>query len=198
MTKVSVKLVVGIPSPAVLYYALGYGGTFNGGVKCSPAVEIDMDVGGSPSLNFPTPSWGATHRYRDEDTALVAGKPDWYRSLTAGAQATENGQLQRTVDNLNASFVELPDASHAVRFWVVGANPLLNAPAIDADITVGLRHRPGGFQYRVSGAHDGFPNYSISINGLAIYEWDCVLNGETPGALAPPMDRNVNLAWRDR
>jgi hypothetical protein len=124
LARVSVKLVVGIPSPAVMYYALGYGGTFNGGVKCSRAVEIYMDVAGSASLSFPVPSWGATHRYKDEDAPEVAG--DWYRSLAPGAQAIENGQLQRTVDNLNATFVELPDCQPHALHWKAGGLTVFN------------------------------------------------------------------------
>ncbi|EJL23950.1 DUF3238 domain-containing protein [Novosphingobium sp. AP12] len=198
MASLEIKLVVGIPSPAVQFYFAGIGGTFNGGVKCSPSPKIDLDVAGADSFSFPTLTWGTTHAYEDGDAPIVAGKPDWFRNLNAGAKPTESEQLARTPANLNAEFVAFAGASHAVKFWVVGANPLLAlAPAIDADIIVGLRKAGTKVQFAVSGAHDGFPNYTLSIGGKTVYSWDCVTHGETPSALKPPMDQSISLDWQD-
>ena len=141
---IEVKLKVFIPSEAVTYSVLGYGGTFNGGTKCEPAPTIDLDVGGSGSLDFPTPSWGMTRSYDNDDAEKVSGKPDWYRKLQAGAEVIEEMRLTRPEDNLNAVFVTPAGASHGVAFTVVGTNPLLSlAPAIDAEVTVALRRRKG-------------------------------------------------------
>lgn len=198
MASLEIKLVVGIPSPAVQFYFAGIGGTFNGGVKCSPSPKIDLDIAGAGSFTFPTPEWSTTHAYEDGDAPTVAGKPDWFRSLNAGAVATESERLARTLANLNAEFVAFAGASHAVKFSVVGANPLLAlAPAIDADIIVGLRKAGPKVQFAVAGGHDGFPNYTLSIGGKTVYFWDCVAKGETPSALKPPMDQSVKLDWQD-
>jgi hypothetical protein len=195
-TLVSVKLTVGIPSAAVHYTVLGYGGTFNGGIKCSPNPTIDLDKSGASSLTLPTPSWGITYAYNEPDSTPVPGKPDWFRALKTGAVAIESKQLVRTEDNLNAVFTSMSGASHAVKFMVIGANPLLSlAPAIDAEVTVGLRKNGTIIEYCVSGAHDGFPNYALEVGGKVVYSWDCVAKGESPNALKPPMDQTATVGW---
>ena len=196
-TAVIIKLEVFIPSEVVTYYAFGYGGTFNGGMKCNPAPVIDLDVAGSGSLTFSAPEWGETRAYDDADAIEVPGKPDWFRTLKPGAAVTEQGTLARTTDNLDAKFRAPDGATHGVFFKVVGANPLLSiAPAIDAEITVGLRKGGGGIEYMVDGAHDGFPDYRLSLDGKVVYAHDCVAKGETPGALKPWMDYSVDIGWK--
>jgi len=196
-TLVTVRLTVGIPSPAVLYKVLGYGGAFSGGTKCNPVVTIDLDKAGAGSMAFPTPAWSTTHGYKEEDAVAVAGKPDWFRNLRAGAAVQASRALERTVDNLNAKFVAVDGGTHGVQFTVVGANPLLLvAPAIDADITVGLRRQGGVLQFRVVGGHDGFPNYTLQVNDKTVHAWDCVARNQTPFALSPPMDQSVDISWR--
>jgi len=193
---VIVKLIVFIPSEAVTYSVLGYGGTFNGGVKCEPEPRIDLDIVGSASLSFTNPEWGETHEYEDDDAVQVGGKPDWYRSLKVGATAVNTKRLKRTVDNLNTSFATPDGATHGVFFKVVGANPLLSlAPAIDAEITVGFRKSGSHIQFMISGKHDGFPNYSLTLNEAEVYSHDCVAKNETPSALKPWMDYSVNKGW---
>jgi len=194
--EITVKLTVFIPSDAVTYSVLGYGGTFNGGVKCAPEPKIDLDVSGPGSLVFPTPSWGTTREYLDSDSLPVSGKPDWYRALKAGAAVQAEERLERTTDNLNATFAPPAGATHGVFFKVVGANPLLTlAPAIDAEITVGLRKRGSAVEYMVAGEHDGFPSYVLTLNGKEVYNHDCVAKGETPSALKPWMDISANIGW---
>jgi hypothetical protein len=196
-TSVIVKLTVQIPSP-IVYFVHGILGVFNGGVKCNPEVGIDLDKPGASSMSFPVPQWGSTREYRAKDTVAVIGKPDWYRSLLADAQEIRSQALQRTPENLNAQFAIPEGASHGVRFTVVGANPLLAAaPTIDADLTVGLRKKAGGgIEFRVDGKHDGFPNYTLHINGKAAYSYDCVSADESPLALSPPMDKTASVGWK--
>lgn len=196
-TNVSIKLSVGIPSEVVFFQVIGIGGAYNGGIKCNPNPTVDLDKTGGSSMTVPPLVWGATRSYADADALLVAGKPDWYRSLRAGAIPTGSATLERKPDNLNVEFTQFDGATHAVKFTVVGANPLLaGAPAIDAEITVGLRRSAGGIQYAVKGEHDGFPNYTLQINGKTVYAWDCVAAGEDPSALGPPMDQKVNSGWK--
>lgn len=194
---INVKLKVFIPSESVTFYFVGYGGTFNGGTKCEPSPTVDMDVAGDGSLNFPTPTWGITRSYNDDDALMVTGKPDWFRTLKVGAASLEEKRLERTDDNLNATFAKPNGASHGVKFIVVGANPLLSlAPAIDAEITVGLRKNSGKVEANASVKHDGFPSYVLSVNGKDIYTHECVSAGESPSALKPPMDYSSNVDWQ--
>ncbi len=193
---VTVKLKVFIPSEAVHYSVLGYGGTYNGGMKCEPSVTLDFSRSGPSSMSSTTPVWSVTKSYSEADGDLVPGKPEWFRKLRSGASVLQEKRLERTPSNLNARFVVPSGSTHGVIFNVVGANPLLSAPAIDADITVGLRRTAEAIQYMVSGAHDGFPCYSISINSQEIYLHDCVRLGENPSALKPPMDYRCDIGWR--
>lgn len=194
---IDIQLEIAIPSQVVHFSVLGYGGSFNGGIKCTPRVKIDLDAVGSGSLSFPTPSWGITRSYDDSNTLPIAGKPDWFRSLKSGAKPLQEMQLVRTLANLNAVFVTPPNSTHGVRFTVIGSNPLIAlAPPINADITIGLRKNGSAIQYQVSGDHDGFPNYRLMLNGAEIYAHDCVASDESPSALKPPMDYSVSLDWR--
>lgn len=194
---VKISLKVFIPSEAVTFSILGYGGTFNGGVKCEPAATIDLSMNGESSLSFPEPAWGETRSYDDTDASAVSGKPDWYRQLNSGAAVVETKRLDRTTDNLNATFEVPTGASHGVKFFVVGANPLLSyAPAIDAEIKVGLRIINGELEVMAAGSHDGFPSYSLVVNGMEIYSHDCVAEAQDPSDLAPPMEYSVDVDWR--
>ncbi|MGH8653935.1 MAG: hypothetical protein ACREYE_17980 [Gammaproteobacteria bacterium] len=137
-----------------------------------------------------------TKKYHENDALPVGDKPDWYRSLKAGAQAIASKQLERTTSNLDAAWSVPAGASHGVFLEVDGGNPLLSAaPNINAEIYLGFRGSVGIIEYMVSSEHDGFPNYQLQLNGKVIYAWDCVAQGETPGALKPPMDQTVSIGW---
>lgn len=195
-TKVDLELTVAIPSAAVLYSVLGYGGAFNGGAKCRPKAVVDLDKPGGNSLMVPQLAWEITYKYKDDDVVAVAGKPGWYRTLRSGATSIDSQTLERNVNNLNVQLVQMDGATHAVKFTVVGANPFLTlAPAIDADVVVGLRKVAGGIQYAVKGGHDGFPTYTLLVNGKQVYSWDCAANNKDPSALLPPMDQSVDTGW---
>jgi hypothetical protein len=198
-TNVTVKLAIGIPSAGVLYRdpIFGAGGAFNGGTKCAPAPVVDLDKQGAAALTIPPLGWEITHRYQDADALLVRGKPDWYRSLRPGATPTETATLARSPDNLEVQWAQLAGATHALKFTVNGTNPLLPeiAPDIDAAIIVGLRKQGGGIQYSVDGKHDGFPNYTLEINGKRVYLWDCVASGQDPSNLADLLGQAVKIGW---
>lgn len=197
MSSVVISLQIYIPSEAVRYSMLAYGGTFNGGSKCQLQAALDLDRSGDASLSAPKPSWAITHRYQDSDSVPLTGKPEWFQALKPGARSMEQGQLERTEANLRASFHRPGDATHGVRFIAVGANPLLKlAPAIDADVVVGLKKIEGRWHYMIAGEHDGFPNYTVTVGADTAYHHDCVVKNETPAALAPPMDYAINVGWR--
>jgi hypothetical protein len=193
---VSIKLTVGIPSEAV-YFSFIIGGTFNGGVKCGPSATLDLEKPGPDSLKVAALSWGTTHRYADADALTIAGQPDWFRRLKTGAQPSATATLERTAENLSVSFATLPGATHAVEILVKGGNPLLTgSPAIDAQLTVGLRKTSGAIEYCVVGEHDGFPNYNLQLNSKSVYAWDALQHGETPLALGGLVDVDVDIGWR--
>jgi len=198
-TNVTVKLTIGIPSEVVFYRdpILGSGGAFNGGTKCDPAPVIDLDRSGAASMTVPMLAWGTTLKYDDANALAVAGKPAWYRALRPGSVAIQTGSLQRKPENLDVLFAKMSGATHAVKFVVNGPNPLLSefAPDIDADITVGLRKAAGGIEYAVEGEHDGFPNYTLQINGKTVYVSDCVAKNLNPTALGGLVDQDVEIGW---
>lgn len=196
-TLVTIQLTIGIPGEIVLYQIAGFGDAFSAGMKCNPTSTIDLDRSGAGSMTLAPLAWSTTKRYGEADALPVAGKPDWYRSLRSGAQPTASEALERKPGNLDVTFAQMPSATHAVAFFVAGANPLLMVgPKIDAEITVGLRKGAGGIEYAVNGGHDGFPNYTLAINGKTVYAWDCVAKGEGPFALAAPMDQTVKIDWQ--
>lgn len=190
---VSVKLTIGIPSEAVYYLTYA----FSGGTKCSPSATLDLDQAGPTSLKLPELAWGSTREYASGDVSTIPGKPDWFRSLRPGAKPTGTATLARTADNLNVRWTSFDGASHAVKFIVDGGNPMMPvAPHIDAAILVGLRKAGGGVQFSVDGIHDGFPNYTLQINGKTVYEWDAVKQGEDPSALGGTGDQSIKIAWK--
>ncbi|SDG42188.1 hypothetical protein RZO07_14675 [Pseudomonas protegens] len=190
---IAVKLTIGIPSEIVYYLTYAY----NGGTKCSPSVTLDLDQAGPTSLKVPALAWGTTREYDSDDVlAASAGKPAWFRSLRPGAQPIGTATLARTTDNLNAVWTPFDGASHAVKFIIDGGNPLAVAPHIDATIIVGLRKAAGDVQFSVDGIHDGFPNYTLQINGKTVYEWDAVKQGEDPSALGGTGDQSIKIAWK--
>lgn len=196
-TLVTIQLTIGIPSEIVLYQIVGFGDAFSGGMKCSPKTTIDLDKSTSASMTVGPLAWSTTKSYAETDALLMSGKPVWYRSLSAGAHPKASKALERKPDNMEVKLAQMPEATHAVQFIVAGANPLLTvAPTIDAVITVGLRKAGGGIEYAVEGDHDGFPNYTLTINGRTVYAWDCVTKGESPLALAAPMDQPVDIGWQ--
>ncbi|WP_398308965.1 hypothetical protein [Zoogloea sp.] len=191
------EFVIGIPSKVVLFKVLGYGGAFNGGTKCSPKAILDLDVAGSASLTVPPMEWGGTYKYNEADVVAVPGKPEWFCDLRNGAVSIDHARLERNKNNLDVQFAKMDSATHAVRFAVVGANPLLSlAPSIDLDVVVGLRKTGDGVYFSVKGKHDGFPNYALLIGGNSVYAWDCVESGLDPSSLGPPADRVVDIGWR--
>lgn len=196
-TIAAVNLTIGIPGEIVLYQIVGFGDAFSAGMKCSPKATVDLDKTGAASMTVTALTWSLTRSYADTDALPVPGKPDWYRTLRAGAQPKAGKALERTPDNLDVKFAGVAGASHGVEFIVDGANPLLAiASPINAEITVGLRKGAHGIEYTVEGDHDGFPDYTLTINGRTVYSWDCVARGQSPLSLAVPMDQAVSIAWK--
>jgi hypothetical protein len=198
MAKATIIYITSIPSQVVKFSVLGIGGSYNGGIKSTLTVEVDLAQSGPGSLKVLTRTWGMTSKYNDADALPVAGKPSWFCALKSGASAIQQGQLAPADDNLKATWKVPGDATHGVALFAAGGNPLLSvAPAIDGDFVLGLRMQAGKIQYRLEGEHDGFPDHVITIGGTKIYAHDCVAAGKDPSHLAPPAEVDLpSPAWK--
>ncbi|WGW04216.1 hypothetical protein [Tropicibacter oceani] len=191
---VTIRYITEIPSQAVALPGAGTG--FNGGRKSTLEAQIDLSVNGPGSLTVLTRSWGTTREYARKDLLDVAGKPTWYKSLRPGATALNTATLQLSNDNLFAAFVDVPDASHGVRLYVAGGNPLVvPSPEIDGEFIVSFRNHGGTWQYRVVGSHDGFPSHRIAVGANTVLDHDCVAQDQTPLSLLPPSEFAVSTGW---
>ena len=190
--KVQVKYITEIPSEAVTYYVVGVGGTFNGGIKSTLEVELDLSKVGTDSFAVKTKTWGESREYADDDALTVDGKPDWYRNLRAGADVKDRATLAVLDSNLKTAFYKSV-SDHGVSLYVAGGNPLLRAgPAIDGEFFLSVKEDGGDIYYQIYGSHDGFPSHEISINGTLILNHDPVALNQGPGSLAPPAEFTVS------
>lgn len=192
--KVKITYTTEIPSEAVALPGAGSG--FNGGRKSTLEVQIDLSVVGLASLNVLTRSWGTTRKYGSDDLQSVSGKPSWYKTVRPGATVLDTATLQLKSDNLSAAFFDSADASHGVRLYVAGGNPLfVPSPEIDGEFVVSFQKQGAGWQYRVVGAHDGFPSHRIVVGGHTALDHDCVAQGQNPLSLLPPSEFRVSTGW---
>jgi len=193
---VNVTYITEIPSEVVSYSVLGYGGTFNGGVKSTLVVESDLAKSGSDSVTVKESTWGESREYSASDALDVDGKPDWYKNLKSGAIATDSASLPVLDSNLKAAFYRSV-SDHGVSLYVAGGNPLLPlAPVIDGEFFVSLKNESGDLYYQIYGKHDGFPTHRITINGNQILNHDPVALNQGPGSLGPPAEFVVSKrAW---
>lgn len=192
-TLVPFQLRVFIPSPAVSYV-----GVFSGGDKAIVEGTIDLAKSGAAALSVTTRKLGPTKKYADSAAIAMTGKPDWYVALVPGAAPIQTGQADLTAAALSASWDVPAGATHGVKIVVDAANPLIAlAPAINAEIRIGLRAAAGGAAYWLSAEHDGFPNYQVKLGaGALVHDYDCVVAGDTPFALMIPMEREtVTPTW---
>jgi hypothetical protein len=181
-----------IPSPAVIFA----GSTFNGGDKVLLTGAINLAASGAAALSVNQRTFGETRQYAAGVAQPVAGKPSWYGALPSGAAPIKTDTAQVTDSNLKASWEVPAGATHGARLWVVGANPIpLVAPAIDADILVGLRRTGGVVQFTLNAAFDGFPSYELKLNGTPVLDHDCIVTSQGPSDLVPPMDRSKITPW---
>lgn len=189
-----VLFVTFIPSEVVEFF----GRAFNGGVKSTLIVNVDLAKTGSQSMQIATRTWGETKEYNVSDTAAISGKPDWFRKLVSGAKEIAHDTLVVSDSNLKCTWNPMSGASHGVEMVVEGANPLVStlpAPAISADISVGFRKTGKDWECSIKGSHDGFPSYAVFINDDLKYTHDCVSTGQTPWSLFPPMEYDVAIDW---
>lgn len=201
---VDLKLRVFIPAPVIYttrpvvsdVVAGGDGRSFQadaGTSRCEIAGRFHFGRGDAkPKLTDVTRRFGESTNYAFADTVEVPGKPDWWRELKAGAQATERGTQTVTDDRLgvrvgggsNDGIVSMAEGSVVVTFDVHASDPIVSLAAeIDATLAVHLRVQGDRVQARVRGGHDEFPAYELYANGHLVYSYDPVAAGGTPYGL---------------
>ncbi|HKK29186.1 MAG TPA: hypothetical protein VKA18_02180, partial [Alphaproteobacteria bacterium] len=176
---------------------------------------IDLDPNrDTPLLELATPLWGETTKYAQDSfvdldalpswynlggAPLTLAVPSWFKGKKAGVSPIDSATLARTEKNLRMEVTRIDAEFVRVNLVVAGANPLIpGSPDIDAEIDVFLWRRPGlPALLFVKGRHDGFPAYELYVNRQRIAEYDPVVAGDTPFALFPPMDRDIDTGWRE-
>jgi RHS repeat-associated protein len=89
-----------------------------------------------------------------------------------------------------------------VNMEVDASNKLVDvAPAINYEVGVTITQgEDGSFSFELKGVSDGFPAYEFFItnekdgNSYQIYGSNPNQTGDTPGALFPPMEKNINVS----
>ncbi|WP_299703281.1 hypothetical protein [uncultured Tateyamaria sp.] len=192
---VTIHYTTTIPSEAVATPIVGTG--YNGGRKSELEVTVDLAAIGSGALTVRTRTWGETREYKAADVVDVAGKPSWYKALVAGATPVKTARLEVKDSNLIATWVSVAGATHAVRLFVAGGNPLISpSPDIDGEFLVAFRPDGSGWEYKLTGEHDGFPSHKIIVGPHIPLDHDCVAEGQTPASLLPPSEFSVDTGWR--
>ena len=112
-----------------------------------------------------------------------------------GRNPQPRATLQTTDDN-NSVHIQRQDKSIAgLTLHIDGGNPLqFGAPNINVDLVLSLDSATD--QYRLAGAHDGFPAYELYVNGNQIYGTNPLFTGDDPFSLFPPEDKSVDTGWK--
>ena len=210
---VDLKLRVFIPSPVIytsrpLVSDVVAGGDARGfsvdGGSSRCEINAKFHFGGdgtSPALSDVSRSFGESTNYSLEDTVAVAGKPEWWRDLRAGAQPTERGRQSVTDQRLSvalggsshAGVVSMAEGAVVVTLQVHASDPIISLAAdIDATLELLLKVDGDRVKVRVIGGHDEFPAYELYANGTLIYAYDPVAQGGTPIGLLGDGNWDVN------
>ena len=96
--------------------------------------------------------------------------------------------------------------STTIGMEVDASNKLVTgAPAINYDVNVTITETGDGtFDFNISGQSDGFPAYEFFItneatgNSYLIYGSNPAATGDTPTALFPPMEKNIEASGNSR
>lgn len=211
---VEIKYRAFIPAPAISgpffdnYHGDGRGFSYASGTSRGE-ITFTVDVspgGGISNLRVIDRHWSPSHSYAASDTSPVAGKPDWWLDLAAGAVPTATASCPTNDDTLRAyigapgttrNVMAMAESASICSIYMSGNNPILpGSPAIDADVSVLLRRRSdGGIEAKAYGSHDGFPSHELYVNQTALFTYDPVAAGKGPTALAPPEDIDEDSRW---
>jgi hypothetical protein len=184
------------------------GGTF----RTWEEAELTMDPSAPDEGRlFQAIESGLSTGYEGSQVNLYAGPdPDW-EFPPAGPNFWGQGYQPCTPPDVSAEYTITPERADVtvsrtatadvvtldVLFHLDWGNPLRpDGPGINADLTVTLQQTRGGpVQYRITGAHDGFPGYLLFLNDDEIYRFDPRAEGQTPLSLFPPMEWDVAVPW---
>lgn len=120
---------------------------------------------------------------------LVANKKNNYMAAVAGAQAAERYGLEILARGINAN------TNNYTRFFVIAAEPRVNASADKITLVVSLKHAPGSL-YRLLGcfANNNINMLNIESRPLESKSWEYFFHIDISGNLA---DANVKLALEE-
>ena len=178
------------------------GGTSRGEITATLLLGADGSISNLQTVDR---HWGESKAYDSSYTYHVDGKPDWWMDKHAGLEPSRRATLQADDDNLRIyrgasgmprNILAVTSNSAVVTVEMSGSLPLISpSPAVDADIAIFLKPGVNGVQVMVVGDHDGFPCHELYINGVQFYIYDPVAEGNDPGNLLPPTDREISTNW---
>ena len=125
-------------------------------------------------------------------------------SYTVGLDSNGNEVARSEVGKAGPTPTYTPDTmsegSTTVNMEVDASNKLVTgAPAINYDVGITItQNEDGTFNFSIQGESDGFPAYEFFITNEAngesflIHGSNPASRGDTPNALFPPMDQNIN------
>lgn len=163
--------------------------------------QINIDV---PSGEHSTPSriWGESKRYRGNQVEYVPNAPSWCLRFLEGEERNVwyRDTLPVTESNMRVTVYKYPLTDNEVftNFYIDGGNPAAPEipdfliPNLNANIRVDTRVNNGEIQYKLRGAHDGFPAYYLYINGKTVHCYDPLLEGGSPWYLGGGLDVRLN------
>ena len=213
--EVDVKLRIFIPAPVIempvpfvdnrYFSGDGRGFQYSGGTSRAE-MQVKAILQGADAQPYENgafiryltpPQWGESHEYAPSDVTKAPNKPDWWWLLNEGAEPLDAGRLQRTEDNLWASYsaenADVADSLGSVRLYASGGIPLVTmSPNIDCDLTVSFHGAPESPAVTVTGNHDGFPAYEVYVDERLVYSHDPEAAGQTPLSLFPPAEFEVD------
>lgn len=189
IANVEIRVRVFIPSPIVLGpYSNDFGGDGRGPSYDSGTSRLDMDILFNPAtgvIEGKQADWGESHAFDSDYTNEVTGKPYWW--LTTNASSIDNDKLDTKWGENVSVDTGTKDGNPVLEINYSGTLPLETlVPGIDGHFTLEFNRTTG--DVTINADHDGFPQHTLYINGVLVYNYDPEAAGNGPFALGPPTD----------
>jgi hypothetical protein len=152
-------------------------------------------------ISGPNRFWGESKRYKLHQIEREPDRPSWCWKFKAGEYDNYwySDTLPVTESNNRVRVYQYPLVRETfTELYLDGGNPAAVEvpdsliPNLNANIRVDLRKHDGEYQYKLRGAHDGFPAYYLYINGTRVHCYDPLEEGGSPWYLYGGLDVNVN------
>ena len=174
-----------------------YGGT----ARISTLVELaNTGISDGDIIFGPYHSVGLSQEYdaasslsgSHEGYLLQSARDDWtwgYPQKEQWGTASDDGMECGSATRLGDSVGGLATSAVRITCTGVGTYPFSAfAPAIDWEYEITLVFGNNGYDYTITGCHDGFPNHEVYLSGNNVLEF----YKETFASLFPPCEINVN------